>query len=116
MPNRKHEEEEHEGNSWIDVARLALVAAAAVFGYLGFSSRIALFDILSFLAVIFGGFPVWREAAESLWSRSINTELSMAIGAIAAFAIGQFLASAVIIFFTLLSEYLEAFTVERGRH
>lgn len=116
MPSKEHEKEEHEGNSWIDVARLILVAAAAVFGYLGFSSRISSFDILSVLAVIFGGIPVWREAAESLWSRSINTELSMAIGAIAAFAIGQFLASAVIIFFTLLSEYLEGYTVERGRH
>jgi P-type Cu+ transporter len=116
MQSKKHEEQEHEANSWIDLARLFLVAAAAALGYLGFSSRLAPFDVLSVLAVIMGGYPVWKEAAESLKSRSINTELGMGIGALAAFAIQQFYVSAVIIFFTLLSEYLEAFTVERGRH
>src|SRR5713226_7233537 len=104
MPSKQHEEQEHEGNSRLDVARLLLVAAAATLGYFGFSSRIASFDILSVLAVVFGGYPVWREAAESLKSRSINTELGMGIGALAAFAIQQFAVSAVIIFFTLLSE------------
>lgn len=117
MPRREHEaQEEKEGNTRLDIARLGLVAAAALFGYLGVWSRFVSFDILSATAVIFGGYPVWKEAAESLWSRYINTEVSMAIGALAAFVIGQFVASAVIIFFTLFSEYLEGFTIERGRH
>ncbi len=117
MPSREHEAEEtQEGNTRQDVLRLGLVAAAALLDYLGFSSRFASFEILSALAVIFGGYPVWKEAAESLWSRSITTEVSMAIGALAAFMIGQFLPAAVIIFFTLFSEYLEGYTVERGRH
>ncbi len=116
MSSVQHHAHEEEGNTRVDLLRLVLVAGAILVSFFGFSSNLVPFDVLNVLAVVFGGTPVWREAVLALWRRSINTEVGMGLGALAAFAIGQFLPAAVIIFFTLFSEYLEAYTLERGRH
>jgi heavy metal translocating P-type ATPase len=51
----------------------------------------------------------------SLWARSIDADVFMFLGVVAATAIGEFRAAAVIAFFMLIAEFLETYTAERAR-
>jgi cation transport ATPase len=65
--------------------------------------------------VIFGGWPIFREAFENLRQRCMTMELSMAIALLAALGIGEFVTALIITAFVLAAEVLEGLTVGRGR-
>ena len=66
-------------------------------------------------SLLVGGWPVWREALESLRQRRMTMELSMSIAIVAAAAIGELFTALVITGFVLVAEILEDMTVDRGR-
>ena len=99
----------------LNVVRLSALAVAILFSWLGFWRGYMGFDIIAILATIIGGLPIFRETIEAVRQRSINMEASMTIGALASLAIGESLPAAVIIFFALLAEEIEALTMDRGR-
>ncbi len=51
----------------------------------------------------------------SLRHRSINMEVSMTVAIVASLLVGQFTAAVVVTFFVLLSEFIEAYAVDKGR-
>jgi heavy metal translocating P-type ATPase len=65
--------------------------------------------------VIFGGWPIFREAFENLRERRMTMELSMTIALLAAVGIGEFVTALIITAFVLAAEVLEGLTVGRGR-
>lgn len=70
---------------------------------------------LAILAVLAGGFPVFREAIDDAREGRVHMEAAMAIGMLASAAIGELLAAVVIAFFTLIAELMDSLTYERGR-
>jgi heavy metal translocating P-type ATPase len=65
--------------------------------------------------VLFGGYPIFKEAFSDLLDRRMTMELSMTIALLAASAIGEFLTALLITVFVLIAEILEGMTVGRGR-
>ena len=94
---------------------LSSMAAAILLGWSGIWRSVLPFDFFSILTVLLGGIPIYRETFHSLKGKKTNMEVSMAIGAVAALFIGQFLPAAVIIFFTRLAEFIESYIIDRGR-
>jgi len=72
-------------------------------------------DIAGLLAAVFGGLPLFRRTYLDLRARSITAEVAMTIGMIAVLSIGEFLSAAVIAFFMLIAEFLDKFTISKGR-
>jgi cation transport ATPase len=62
-----------------------------------------------------GGYPIFKEAFESVVERRMTMELSMTIALASALAIGEFFTTLVITAFVLGAEILEGLTVGRGR-
>lgn len=75
-------------------------------------SRISLLGIAG---VLFGGYPIFREAFENIRERRMTMELPMTIALLAALCIGEFFTALIITVFVLLAEVLEGLTVGRGR-
>lgn len=71
--------------------------------------------LLAILAVLVGGFPVFREAIDAARDGRIHMESAMALGMLASVAIGELLAAVVIAFFTLIAEMMDSLTYEKGR-
>jgi P-type Cu+ transporter len=67
------------------------------------------------IAVLAGGYPIFKESLVALRKRRVNMELSMVIAIIASLALYQYLPAIVITFFALLSEFVEGFIVQKGR-
>ncbi len=72
-------------------------------------------DPLVALTIVVAGLPIFKEAYSAVTSRSITMEVAMTIGIAASLAVGEALASMIIVFFTLSSEFIEEFTVDRSR-
>ncbi|MFZ0978140.1 MAG: cation-translocating P-type ATPase [Candidatus Acidiferrales bacterium] len=112
-----HDEHHDHGHAlnWLDVARVAFVAAAAgAMWFLGRSSNPYITAIGVICAVV-GGFLIFREAYENIAQRRMTMELSMAIAIVAALAIRELFTALVITLFVLVAEILEGLTVGRGR-
>jgi len=88
---------------------------AALFSYLGFWRSISPIDYVAIGATLVGGYPVFVETFHSLRHRSINMEVSMTVAIVASLLVGQFTAAVVVTFFVLLSEFIEAYAVDKGR-
>jgi cation transport ATPase len=115
-PPKQKEHLEKIENKKIEVSRLIAMITVAIF--------IAWLHVLPFpwisntiiiVAVIVGGYPIFKESFSALKKGRINMELSMVIAIIASLILFQFLPAIVITFFALLSEFIEEFIVERGR-
>jgi cation transport ATPase len=106
---------EPEGNTRIDVARLSIMAVAALTSWFGVWRFFAPFDIIAIAATLVGGYGVYKETFESLRHGRINMEVSMAVAIFASLLLEQFTVSVVITFFVLLSEYIETYAVDKGR-
>jgi Cd2+/Zn2+-exporting ATPase/Cu+-exporting ATPase len=104
-----------ERNTPTDLARLLLVALAALTSYLGLWRILAPIDLIAIVATILGGFPVYVETIRSLRDGHINMEVSMALAIVASLIVGQFTVAIVVTFFVLLSEYIETYAVDKGR-
>lgn len=105
------------GNSeWTsDLLRIGFVLLLIVLSFTGITKRLSAIDIFSILAVIVGGYPLIKHAYIDLKGKSITTDVFMALGVVAAAAIGEFRSAAIIAFFMLISEFIESFTMEKSR-
>jgi Cd2+/Zn2+-exporting ATPase/Cu+-exporting ATPase len=95
---------------WTEIARIALVLAAAALAWVRPE-----FTVVAVIACVLGGYPIYREAVESTLERRMTMELSMTIAIAAAMVISEFFTALVIIAFVLIAEILEELTVGRGR-
>ncbi len=115
----------HEPPSlWRDGARIALVAACALAVHFRLPDAALLsidnaiyipFSWYALVGLLIGGWPLFREAYESVLERRMTMELSMGIAVLAAAYTGYFLVALWITFFVLVAEVLEGMTLERGR-
>jgi Cd2+/Zn2+-exporting ATPase/Cu+-exporting ATPase len=99
----------------IDEIRLSLMGIAALFSYLAVWRSFFPIDFVAIGATLVGGYPVFIETFHSLRQRSINMEVSMTVAIVASLLVGQFTAAVVVTFFVLLSEFIEAYAVDKGR-
>ena len=100
---------------WLEAARIAVVAIAAAATWLLVSEPFPAAGLIGGAGLLIGGWPILKEAFESLVARRMTMELSMTIAIVAAAAIGQFFTALVITLFVLVAEVLEGLTVGRGR-
>jgi heavy metal translocating P-type ATPase len=98
-----------------DEIRLSLMGVAALFSYLGYWRSFSPIDFVAIGATLVGGYPVFVETFRSLRHRAINMEVSMTVAIVASLLVGQFTAAVVVTFFVLLSEFIEAYAVDKGR-
>src|SRR5208337_2588677 len=115
--NQVDEQQDHAGGNleWVELARIAFVGVAIVASWFRWWQPMPHFDIVGFVAVLIGGYPIFREALVDLASRRMTMELSMTIALGAALAIREVFTALVIVFFVLIAEVLEELTVGRGR-
>ena len=98
-----------------DVLRLTSVGLVILVNLLGLWHSPLPLDPLVALTIVVAGLPIFKEAYSAVTSRSITMEVAMTIGIAASLAVGEALASMIIVFFTLSSEFIEEFTVDRSR-
>lgn len=98
----------------LEIARIVFVAVAAVLVGLRVWEPFSAFSVIGVVGVIVGGWPMFREVAQSIVARRMTMELSMSIAIVAAAAIGQFFTALIITLFVLVAEILEDLTVARG--
>lgn len=99
----------------IELLRIAVVAISAGLVWIGLTHTIAGVDIVGAAGLLFGAWPILREAFENVKQRRMTMELSMSIAILAAAAISEFFTALVVTFFVLVAEELEHLTVDRGR-
>ncbi len=109
--------DEHVGAHFInfELIRLAVMAVALALSWFGAWESIASFDFIALAITIIGGYPMYKEAFDNIWSKRMTMELSMSIAVIATLFIQQYFTGAVITFFVQFAELLEHLTVSRGR-
>lgn len=98
-----------------ELIRIALVAAAVLVAWVLPWQPLVHVNFVALIATLLGGYPIFREAFESLRERRMTMELSMTIALVAALSIGEALTASVIVLFVLVAEVLEHMTVGRGR-
>lgn len=99
----------------IEVLRIVVVAVSAALVWFRVVRPVAGWDIVGIGGLLFGAWPIFREALENIKERRMTMELSMAIAIVAAAAISEFFTALVVTFFVLVAEELEHLTVDRGR-
>jgi Cd2+/Zn2+-exporting ATPase/Cu+-exporting ATPase len=114
-PERSHHEEEHDGIERSELVRIGLVGLAVVLCWLRLWEPFPKLDIVGLIAVVAGGYPIYKEALADVFSRRMTMELSMTIALASALVIGEVFTALVIVFFVLIAELLEELTVGRGR-
>lgn len=102
-------------NSREEKTRLATMAFAALFSYLGYWKLFLPFDFVAIAATLIGGYPVFVQTFRSLRHRAVNMEVSMTVAIVASLLVGQFTVAVVVTFFVLLSEFIESYAVDKGR-
>jgi heavy metal translocating P-type ATPase len=114
---RPHEDHagEHGHIERSDLIRVAVTAVAAGFVWLRVWEPFPHVSLVGIAGVLFGGYPIFREAFENIRERRMTMELSMTIALIAALCIGEFFTALIITLFVLVAEVLEGLTVDRGR-
>jgi heavy metal translocating P-type ATPase len=114
-PNHQNEKLEPE-NRKIEIVRLAAMAIIIVaVAWMHLIQPTWLGNIVVVIAVLAGGYPIFKESFVALRKGRVNMELSMVIAIVASLALFQFLPAIVITFFALLSEFVEGFIVKKGR-
>ncbi|MCX7991847.1 MAG: cation-translocating P-type ATPase [Proteobacteria bacterium] len=107
-----------------ETLRLAFIVGLGIAGllllgleYLGiYKKGIDLIPLpMVLLAILLGGYPIFKRAVLGILKRQINVDLMMSIGIIGAGLIGEYIASMLVTFFMNIAHYLEEFTVSRSR-
>ncbi|HET7266514.1 MAG TPA: cation-translocating P-type ATPase [Oleiagrimonas sp.] len=111
----QHAHDHAHAFDWIEGVRIAIVAVAAVVVWFWPWQPLPGLSVVGVVALLVGGWPIWREAFEAILARRMTMELSMAIAIAAAAGIGQYFTALVISLFVLVAEVLEGMTVSRGR-
>jgi heavy metal translocating P-type ATPase len=107
---------EEPENKKLEIVRLAGMATIiVVVAWMHLLQPIWLGNIVVIMAVLVGGYPIFKESLVALRKGRVNMELSMVIAIIASLALYQYLPAIVITFFALLSEYVEGLIVRKGR-
>jgi heavy metal translocating P-type ATPase len=106
---------EHHGVSKVDLIRIGLVGVTVVFSWFRVWQPYPASDLVGLVAVLLGGYPIYREALADIFSRRMTMELSMTIALASALVIREVFTALVIVFFVLIAEVLEELTVEQGR-
>lgn len=102
-------------NKW-DLVRVIAVGVTVVLSLTRVWHYFMPFDITSLVAVVIGGYPIYKEAIEEgILELKMTMELSMTIALGAALAIKEFQTAVIIVFFVLIAEILEHLTVGQGR-
>lgn len=109
-----HHDHEH-AIDWWDIARIALVAAAAAAVWFRLWEPLPTVSLIGVAGLVIGGWPIFKEAVENLLAKRMTMELSMSIAIVAAAGITEFFTALVITLFVLIAEVLEGLTVSRGR-
>jgi len=100
---------------WVEAVRIVAVALGAAAVWLHLWEPFAGVSPIGIAGVVFGGWPIFTEAARNIAARRMTMELSMSIAIVAAAAISEFFTALVITLFVLIAEVLEHMTVSRGR-
>lgn len=98
-----------------DLFRIGFVFLLIVLSFTGITNSLTAIDLFSVLAVIIGGYPLIKHACLDLKGKAITADVFMALGVMAATAIGEFRSAAIIAFFMLISEFIDSFTIEKSR-
>jgi len=107
-----------------DRVRLAFIAGVGLLAVASFvAERTGLVEAalerippwLALLAVLAGGIPIFVAATKGLLARQINADVLMTVGILAATALGEFAAAAMIVFFMTVAHFLESFTTDKSR-
>src|SRR5450631_1097798 len=114
---RTHEDHagEHGHIEPFDLIRIAVTAIATALVWFRVWEPFPQVSLIGIAGVLFGGWPIFREAFENLRERRMTMELSMTIALLAALGIGEFFTALIITVFVLVAEVLEGLTVGRGR-
>ncbi|WP_291546742.1 cation-translocating P-type ATPase [Bosea sp. (in: a-proteobacteria)] len=99
----------------VELLRVAVVAISAALVWLQLVPLVAGWDVIGIAGLLFGAWPILREAFENIKERRMTMELSMSIAILAAATISEFFTALVVTFFVLVAEELEHLTVDRGR-
>jgi Cd2+/Zn2+-exporting ATPase/Cu+-exporting ATPase len=70
---------------------------------------------LMILAVLVGGFPIFRKVFLALRVKTVTSHALMSLGIIGALAIRDYSAAALIVFFMRLADFLDTFTTSKSR-
>jgi len=100
---------------WIEGARIAVVALAAVAVRFHVWEPLPQLSVIGIASLVIGGWPIFEEAFEHVAARRMSMELSMAIAIVAAAAVSEYFTALIITLFVLIAEVLEGMTVSRGR-
>ena len=106
---------EHGHIEPFDLVRIAATAIVAALVWFRVWEPLPQVSLIGIAGVLFGGWPIFREAFENLRERRMTMELSMTIALLAALGIGEFFTALIITAFVLAAEVLEGLTVGRGR-
>src|SRR5215831_18520642 len=116
QPNQRNEKPEESENKKLEILRLAGMATIiVVVAWMHILQPAWVGNIVVFIAVLAGGYPIFKESLVALRKGRVNMELSMVIAIVASLALYQFLPAIVITSFALLSEFVEGFIVKNGR-
>lgn len=116
IPPKQEQYLEDSENKRLEVIRLIAMALVVILiAWLHVLPSQWISNTIIVVAVIVGGYPIFKESFSALKKGRINMELSMVIAIIASLLLFQFLPAIVITFFALLSEFIEEFIVEKGR-
>src|SRR5258706_10210752 len=107
--------DEHSHVEYFDLIRIAITAIMAALVWSQVWEPFPKVSLIGIAGVLFGGWPIFREAFKNLRERRMTMELSMTIALLAATAIGEFFTALMITAFVLAAEVLEGLTVGRGR-
>jgi cation transport ATPase len=99
----------------LDIARVCLVVIAAAAVWFQVWEPLARVSVIGVVAMLIGGYPIFKEAVENVREGKMTMELSMTIALVAALLIGEFFTALVITGLVLAAEILEGLTVARGR-
>ena len=116
MTTETDNDHEEHAVSVVTLLRIGLIAVAVVASWLHPIRPYAGIDIISALATVVGGWPIWKEALGAIRTRRMTMELSMTLAIGAALAINESFTASVIVLFVLVAEELEHKTVGRGRN
>jgi Cd2+/Zn2+-exporting ATPase/Cu+-exporting ATPase len=111
----------HDIGQWIGWGMLGVVALVVILAALG--EQLGVFDQvldrlpwwIPALAIVVGGWTVFRGVFQSLRRLQITSHTLMTAGMVASIMVGQWTTAALIVFFMRFGEWLERLTMERNR-
>lgn len=127
VPDGTGEREEGENREGEELAARVLRLFGIVFGAVLLvvvaGEWMGLFDALTgnvpvwlgTVLVLIAGYPVFRKVIRSALKGNVIAHSLMAMGAVAALVVGEWVTAAIVVFFMRTGDYIEAYTADRAR-